>query len=68
MRNNEKRRTLSIPEAADELGISVNLAYTLARRGELPGTIHLGVKRMVVSRAAIERILGDNGDKEVDNG
>ena len=47
------------------LGISKNLAYSLARRGELPGVIQLGQKRMVVSRAAIERLL--NGDSEAKN-
>lgn len=68
MVNNEERRTLSIREAAHQLGISLNLAYSLARRGELPGVIHLGQKRMVCSRVAIDRLLNEhNGDKEVDN-
>ena len=57
---NRDRLTLSIKETADALGISKNLAYSLARRGELPGVIHLGQKRMVVSRAAIERLLNDD--------
>ena len=60
--NNEKL-TVSVKEAAIMLGISKNLAYSLARCGKLPGVIHLGSKRMVVSRAVIERVL--NGDNEV---
>jgi excisionase family DNA binding protein len=52
-----ERLTYSIPEAAALLGISRNLAYDLARRDELPGAIKLGQKRIVVSRAALERLL-----------
>lgn len=33
---------VSVPEAAQLLGISKNLAYDLARRGELPGAFKLG--------------------------
>ena len=58
-----ERLTLTIAEAAAMLGISRNLAYELARRGELPGIIKLGQKRLVVSRRAIERLLqGDVSD------
>jgi excisionase family DNA binding protein len=32
----------SVPEAAEVLGISKDLAYDPARRGELPGAFHLG--------------------------
>ncbi len=58
--------TLSIETAARMLGISRNLAYELARRGELPvPVIRLGERRMVVSKANLEKILlGDNGDKQ----
>ena len=66
MISNDERLTVSIKEAAIMLGISKHLAYSLARRGELPGVIQLGQKRMVVSRAAIERLL--NGDSEARNG
>jgi len=59
-----KRLTYSVAEAAAMLGISRNLAYELARRGELPGTIKLGQKRIVVSRIAIERLLQGDGQKE----
>ena len=63
MITNNERLTVSVKEAAIMLGISKNLAYSLARRGKLPGVIQLGSKRMVVSRAVIERVL--NGDNEV---
>ena len=46
----------SVPEAAEMLGISKDLAYDLARRGELPGAFQLG-RRWLVSlvklRAAV---------------
>ncbi len=60
-----ERWTLTITEAAAILGISRNLAYELAKRGELPGVIKLGQKRLVVSRQAIERLLNDNETKRV---
>ena len=53
---NEKL-VLSIPEVAEKLSISRNLVYRLAREKKLPGVIELGPKRMVVSAAAIERLL-----------
>jgi len=68
MVNENERLTLKIKEAAAMLGISKNLAYELARRGELPGVIKLGQKRLVVSKLAIERLLqGEDtrkGDRE----
>ena len=51
------RLTLTVKEAAAMLGISRNLAYELARRGELPGVIKLGEKRLVVSRQALGELL-----------
>ena len=50
-----KRETLSVPEAAQILGISRSLAYEMARIGKLP-TIRFG-KRLVVPRRALERML-----------
>ena len=49
--------TLSVDEAALQLGIGRSLAYDLARRGELPGVLRLG-RRLVVSRAILEQALG----------
>ena len=55
--------TVTIPEVAKALGISRGTAYSLARQGLLPiPVIKLGPKRMVVSRHALERLLGgDDG-------
>jgi excisionase family DNA binding protein len=47
---------VSVPEAARVLGISKDLAYDLARRGELPGAFHLGRRwrvSLVKLRAAV---------------
>ena len=63
MQDNE-RLTYSVAEAAAMLGISKNLAYDLARRGELPGSIKLGQKRLVVSRAVTSRLLQGDCQKE----
>jgi len=59
-----ERLTLKISECAKALGISKNLCYELARRGELPGVIHLGGKRMVVSKAALAKLLAGEGQRK----
>ena len=62
-----ERLTLSIPEAAKVLGISRGLAYDLARRDKLPvPVIKLG-RRLVLSRRAVEALLG-NGEVSHANG
>ena len=48
---------LTIPEAAELLGISRDLGYDLARRGQLPGALQLG-RRWVVSRPRLLAALG----------
>ena len=49
------RRTYSIEEVAELLGISRNAAYIAAREGTLPvPIIRVGKRRLVVSRAAFE--------------
>lgn len=53
----EKRLVYSIDEVSKMLGISRNLAYVLGRQKKLPGVVHLGVKRMVVSAVVIDRLL-----------
>ena len=52
--------TISVPEAAERLGVSRNLAYDAARRGDIP-TIKIG-KRLLVPVAAFERLLGAGDD------
>ncbi len=49
--------TASVEQAAQVLGISRGLGYELARRGELPGVLHLG-RRMRVSVRALRAALG----------
>ena len=57
------RLTYDIGEVAQLLGISRNAAYSLARNDLLPcKVIYLG-KRMVISKAAVEKLL--NTQKEV---
>ena len=50
-----ERKTLTITEASEALGVSRNKAYEAARRGEIP-TIRIG-KRILVPVAAFERML-----------
>jgi excisionase family DNA binding protein len=50
-----ERRTLTVPEAAEALGVSRNSAYAAARSGDLP-TIRIG-RRLLVPVDALERKL-----------
>ena len=50
-----KKRTYTVPEAAEALGIGRNAAYEAARTGQLP-TIRIG-KRILVPVVALERLL-----------
>jgi excisionase family DNA binding protein len=54
--------TLTIPQAAALLGISVSAAYEFARKGELP-TLKLGT-RVLVSRKRLEELV--DGYAQVD--
>ena len=56
--------TLSIPEAARELNISKNLAYSLARKGKLPGVLRIGERRLIVSRFQLEAYLRGEAKNE----
>jgi excisionase family DNA binding protein len=62
---NKDRQTYTVEEAALMLGCSRNLAYNLARQGKFPGVIHLGEKRLVVSKIALDNYLqcGDQGSR-----
>ena len=51
----QHRLVLTVPEAADLLGICRNAAYEGVRRGEIP-SIRIG-KRLVVPRTAFEEML-----------
>lgn len=50
------RPTISIVEAGKLIGCGKNGSYYLARNGGLP-TIRAGARRMVVSVAALEKML-----------
>lgn len=55
----EKRKTYSIEEAAELLGIGRNQAYEAAKRGDIP-VIRIGARRMLVPKLAFDRLL-ENG-------
>ena len=51
------RKTLTIREAAKQLGIGINQAYSAARAGTIP-SIKIG-KRYLVPAAALSKQLGE---------
>ena len=55
----QQRMTVDIKEAARILGISRGLAYAMAKQNRLP-IIRLG-RRMVVPKAALDRMLAEAG-------
>ena len=57
-----ERQTLTVEEAARDLGIGRGAAYFAAQRGDLP-VIRIG-RRYVVPRAALERML----DQQIERG
>lgn len=60
----DKRLTLTVPEVAELLGISVISAYNLAKRQDFPA-IRVG-KRVVIPRAAFDRWLEMAADQQAD--
>jgi excisionase family DNA binding protein len=57
----DQRVTLDVDEAAKLLGLSRNAAYAAVAAGQLPA-IRLG-RRIVIPRAAFERLLEQAGAK-----
>jgi excisionase family DNA binding protein len=53
----ESRATMTIPEFCRALGIGRNQGYAAASKGELPVPLIRIGKRVLVSRAAVERLL-----------
>lgn len=53
--NPEKKKALTVLEAAELLGIGRSSAYEAARTGQIP-TVRIG-KRILVPVAALERLL-----------
>jgi excisionase family DNA binding protein len=60
------RLTYTVPEAGRRLGVSRGVAYLAAARGEIP-TIRIG-RRLLVPRAALDRLLGKVGLDETPEG
>lgn len=56
--------TMTLVELGQVLGISRPVVYDAAKRGELPVPIIRIGKRMVVSRAAVDALLGVQGASE----
>jgi excisionase family DNA binding protein len=54
---NGERATLTVPEAAELLGVSRSVGYEAARTGDLP-VIRLG-RRLLVPRARLLALLGE---------
>ena len=63
MTTETEKLVYTIDETAKLLQISRNLCYRLCREKKIPGVIELGTRRMVVSAAAIHRLLAGNTDK-----
>ena len=51
----DKRLCITVPEAAQMLGISRNFAYELVKQKQLP-VIRFG-KRLLIPRVALEKLL-----------
>lgn len=51
----EKRLCITVPEAAEMLGISRNFAYELVKQKQLP-VVKFG-KRLLIPRLALEKML-----------
>jgi excisionase family DNA binding protein len=58
--NETKLEVYTVPEVGKLLGINRNLAYELARQGQIP-CIKLG-RRLVCPKAAVDRWLTGAGD------
>ena len=51
----DKRLCITVPEAAEMMGISRNFAYELVKQGKLP-VIKFG-KRLLIPRVALDKML-----------
>ena len=55
MADNSERKTLTVEEAAKELGLGKNAAYEGVRTGQIP-SVRIG-RRILVPRVALDRLL-----------
>ena len=53
-----ERKTLTVTEAAQVLGISRDAVYQAVKTGALPA-LRLGLRRIVIPRAQLERLLNE---------
>jgi excisionase family DNA binding protein len=60
-RHNQIRKTITVVEASRLLGISRQLAYSLAKSGELPGCFRLGGRWLVSEKVLNEALNCDQG-------
>ena len=58
-----QRLTVTVPEAAELLGISKGLAYALAKRDELPIKVLRCGRRLLLSRRALVSLIEGDGNK-----
>ncbi len=56
MSDGVERRTYTVPEVAEILGIGRNTAYEVCRKGEIP-TIRIG-GRILIPRDVVDDLLG----------
>ena len=56
----DKRLCITVPEAAEMLGLSRNFTYELVKQKQLP-VVKFG-KRLLIPRAALDKML-EKGDK-----
>jgi excisionase family DNA binding protein len=61
---NRNKLCYTVPEAAQLLGFSRNFGYELARTGQIP-ILRFG-KRMLVPKAAFDRMLGVSKEEEAE--
>ena len=59
-----ERRTLTVAEAARELGVSKNVCYAACRAGTVPA-LRLG-RRWVIPRARLEELIGGDVERNGD--
>jgi excisionase family DNA binding protein len=62
MKAKGQRDTIDMPEVASRLGISLGLAYEMARQGRIP--VLRFKRRVVVPVAALDALLGIGSDDE----
>lgn len=60
------RRTYTVDEVAELLGLSRNSAYVAARANKLPVPVIRVGRRMLVSRAALDRFLDAGATEAAD--